>query len=162
MLYNLKWRLCDLSLIFWANDAKCQGSVLFFFLFCGADPDTMDVHRLQGIPWHHLPQLEARLQRWTNHVLPASCETDFSYSYFCCYYFLYCFFCVTQGCLVFFLNRQVNWRSITLTSRPLPWLLPDSATILTTEGPTISTRQSKTFVGHFPVTSIDGEEFKTT
>lgn len=49
-----------------------------------------------------------------------------------------------------FLNRQANWRNTTPTSKPLPWLPLASATISTTEEPTISTRQSKIFfAGHF-------------
>lgn len=51
------------------------------FYFCGADPDTLDVHRPQGIPWHHLSQLEARLQCRTNHVHSAARTFDFSSEY---------------------------------------------------------------------------------
>lgn len=35
----------------------------------------MDVHGEEGLPRHHLPQLEARLQRGPHHVLPAAGNT---------------------------------------------------------------------------------------
>ena len=36
------------------------------------DADQMDVHREEGLPFHHLSQLEARLQCGPHHVLPAA------------------------------------------------------------------------------------------
>ena len=113
------------------------------FYFCVVDPDAMDVHGSQGIPWHHLSQLEARLQCRTNHVHSAARKFDFSSE---------CLVSMTSstvghntGLSSSLCNRQANWRSITLISRPSPWSLLDSATILTTGGPTICTRQSKIF-----------------
>lgn len=136
LLYNswwaFMWSECNLWLI----------APLFYF--CGADPDTLDVHRPQGIPWHHLSQLEARLQCRTNHVHSAARTFDFSSEYIASV--TSSAVCHNTGLSSLLCDRQVNWRSITLISRPSPWLLLDSAMILTTGGPTICTRQSKIFV----------------
>lgn len=136
LLYNSWWAFmwsgCNLWLI----------APLFYF--CGADPDTLDVHRPQGIPWHHLSQLEARLQCRTNHVHSAARTFDFSSEYKASV--TSSAVCHNTGLSSLLCDRQVNWRSITLISRPSPWLLLDSAMILTTGGPTICTRQSKIFV----------------
>lgn len=131
--------------VFWNCFGQCKSKGWSQLCFVFADSDTMDVHCSEGIPWRHLPQLEARFQRWTNHVLSASSEEHFSYQNSILLITKWIFY-YNAGLTSLFLYRQVNWRSITPILMSLPWSLLDSATILTTEEPTICTRQSKTFI----------------